>query len=129
MKTNTRLYILLALIFVAVTASGCNLRRAATDRDGDTVLDRDDDCPALWAAGGGQEGSGCPSGPEGDTDGDSVNDSTDLCPAFASGPSGVEGCPNGPDADADDDGVRDDVDQCPNDVGVISTQRQPGCPG
>lgn len=127
-KRHLLLFIVPALL---IMLAGCNFPpgRAQTDRDGDTVLDRNDDCPALWSSGGGIEGSGCPAGPEGDTDADGVNDGTDLCPAFAAGASGVDGCPNGPNADADNDGVRDDVDQCPEQVGVISTLRQPGCPG
>lgn len=129
MTKKSRLYVILCLFLVGVVTTGCNLGRANPDRDGDTIVDRQDDCPALWASAGGPDGSGCPNGPEADTDADGLNDAEDVCPAFAAGASGISGCPNGPNGDADNDGVRDDVDQCPNDVGVISSLQQPGCPG
>ncbi|HWB75334.1 MAG TPA: OmpA family protein [Nannocystaceae bacterium] len=73
------------------------------DRDGDGVLDPDDQCIDVP----GEKPTGCP--PEGDKDGDGFLDSKDACPEVA----GIapDGCPN---PDADNDGILVPDDQCPD---------------
>ena len=81
------------------------------DRDGDGVLDPDDQCVEVPQGPTPDPARrGCP---EGDRDGDGVLDTQDLCPTF---PRGDEpnperlGCP---DDDNDGDGVADHNDRCP----------------
>jgi outer membrane protein OmpA-like peptidoglycan-associated protein len=83
------------------------------DRDGDDVVDADDQCPD-------QKGlmpEGCPPPPDGDLDG--IVDEYDGCPAEA-GPKPT-GCP---DKDADHDCVPLPTDKCPGEPGILPD----GCP-
>lgn len=80
------------------------------DKDGDGVLNKDDDCPD---EAGPAENNGCPWP---DTDGDGVIDNDDACPTVKG--NSASGCP-----DADGDGVVDDKDECPNVAGTLN-----GCP-
>jgi outer membrane protein OmpA-like peptidoglycan-associated protein len=81
------------------------------DRDGDGVLDPDDQCVEVPQ--GPTPDPSRPGCPQGDRDGDGVLDAQDLCPTF---PRGDEpnperlGCP---DDDNDGDGVPDHSDRCP----------------
>jgi OOP family OmpA-OmpF porin len=74
------------------------------DRDGDGVLDTDDQCPDVP----GEKPSGCPA--PGDRDGDGFLDPDDKCPEEP----GIapDGCP---DPDPDKDGILGKDDQCPTD--------------
>ncbi len=83
------------------------------DRDGDGVLDADDQCPDVP----GDPPTGCP--PPEDSDGDGFTDDIDACPNEP----GVEpdGCPI---RDSDNDGFLDPDDQCPTEPGVAPD----GCP-
>ncbi|MEM9072052.1 MAG: OmpA family protein [Myxococcota bacterium] len=84
---------------------------APGDRDGDTFLDPDDECPddpedfdAF------EDEDGCPD--DQDSDGDGIPDSRDLCvaePEDADGRGDADGCP---DLDDDLDGVPDTQDAC-----------------
>jgi outer membrane protein OmpA-like peptidoglycan-associated protein len=83
------------------------------DRDGDEVVDADDQCPD-------QKGlmpEGCPPPPDGDRDG--IADEYDGCPAEA-GPKPT-GCP---DKDPDHDCVPLPADRCPAEPGIAPD----GCP-
>jgi outer membrane protein OmpA-like peptidoglycan-associated protein len=90
------------------------LRYAPTgrDADSDTVLDRDDACPAVPEDRDGfEDGDGCP---EPDNDGDRIPDERDRCrdePETVDGFQDTDGCP---DLDDDRDGVPDESDQCRN---------------
>ncbi|HEM60778.1 MAG TPA: hypothetical protein ENO24_00645, partial [Chloroflexi bacterium] len=107
-----------------------------TDRDGDGVADRADDCldePGSATAHGCPdgdrdgipdvddgcldepglpEGQGCPVPDEVDGDGDGVLGETDACPEEP-GPAWADGCP-----DADGDGIGDGEDACPDEPGL-----------
>lgn len=68
-------------------------RPALGDRDGDTVLDRDDYCPDLF----GNPPRGCPQVCIDDSDGDGLSDPTDKCPTEPESRNGFEdadGCPD-----------------------------------
>ncbi len=81
------------------------------DRDGDTFLDPDDECPDDPEDFDAYEDEdGCPD--DQDLDGDGIPDSRDLCPAEpedADGRGDEDGCP---DVDDDLDGVLDRDDAC-----------------
>lgn len=77
---------------------------APSDKDGDGVVDAQDDCPDV--AGIAKFG-GCP-----DTDGDGIKDSEDKCPKVA-GIAKFGGC-----ADTDGDGIQDSEDECPDVAGL-----------
>lgn len=83
------------------------------DRDGDGILDVDDDCPDVKGL---AKFKGCP-----DTDGDGIADKDDKCPTVA-GVAKYGGCPV---PDTDGDGINDDNDKCPTVKGVA---RYDGCP-
>lgn len=81
------------------------------DSDGDGVIDRKDQCPAVK---GSAKFNGCP-----DNDGDGIEDRYDACPNLA----GLElfnGCP-----DTDGDGIPDKDDECPRIIGILANK---GCP-
>ncbi|MDB4089539.1 OmpA family protein [Flavobacteriales bacterium] len=59
------------------------------DKDGDGILDKDDDCPTVR---GTKEFNGCP-----DSDGDGIRDMDDLCPS-TKGIAKYKGCPEMKDA-------------------------------
>ncbi len=83
------------------------------DRDGDGVVDDQDDCPdtpGLVAL------NGCP-----DRDGDGISDPKDSC-IDVPGVAKYHGCPV---PDRDGDGINDDEDKCPDVPGVARYQ---GCP-
>lgn len=81
------------------------------DKDGDGLEDRKDECPDLA---GPIELKGCP-----DSDGDGILDKDDRCPQLA-GTKEYLGCP-----DTDGDGLPDHEDNCPEEAGPVATR---GCP-
>ena len=92
-----------------------------TDKDGDGVLDRDDQCPSLP---GPAENRGCPVEAK-DRDGDGIVDSVDRCidqPEDKDGFQDADGCVDG---DNDNDGIADGQDKCRDIQGVVEYQ---GCP-
>jgi OmpA-OmpF porin, OOP family len=89
-----------------------------TDKDGDGVLDKDDQCPSLP---GPAENRGCPREAPKDRDHDGVLDADDKCPTEP-GPAQNSGCPV---VDADGDGILDAADKCPNEAGPMQNF---GCP-
>ncbi len=84
------------------------------DRDGDGLLDPDDQCPDVPENFNGfQDTDGCPDDP--DTDGDGLVDTRDSCPLDPEDRDQYlddDGCPEG---DNDADGVPDATDNCRND--------------
>ncbi|MGI5862346.1 MAG: OmpA family protein [Myxococcales bacterium] len=91
-----------------------------TDRDGDGVLDADDECIDVP---GPAENKGCPWP---DTDNDGVIDPEDQCPEVP-GPAENKGCPVI--RDTDGDGIPDDLDRCPVDPeDKDGFQDEDGCP-
>ena len=98
------------------------VRIEETDKDGDGVLDKDDQCPSLP---GPVENKGCPVEAPKDRDGDGVLDPNDKCidqPEDKDNFQDDDGCP---DPDNDNDGLMDSADKCPNEVGPIVNV---GCP-
>jgi outer membrane protein OmpA-like peptidoglycan-associated protein len=98
-----------------------------TDRDGDGVVDEDDQCPTVPA---GDEPDAARRGcPEGDRDGDGVRDRDDQCvdvPAGEHADPARRGCPI---ADRDQDGIVDANDQCPDTAqGDHPDPERAGCP-
>ncbi len=89
------------------------------DRDGDGILDADDDCPDVPGV---IEYRGCPVP---DQDGDGIPDDKDQCPAEPEDFDGFQDEDGCPDPDNDQDGILDTEDKCPNEPGVIEYQ---GCP-
>ncbi|MGV3625315.1 MAG: OmpA family protein [Archangium sp.] len=92
-----------------------------TDKDGDGVLDKDDQCPSLP---GPAENRGCPVEAK-DRDGDGIVDSVDRCidqPEDKDGFQDEDGCPE---PDNDNDGILDTADKCPNEAGPMQNL---GCP-
>ena len=93
--------------------------KTLTDRDGDGVWDRSDDCPDVP---GERSNKGCPEEPEfskNDFDRDGVNDENDLCP-YNFGYPAFQGC-----SDRDGDGVWDHLDACPT---IAGHPNKYGCP-
>jgi outer membrane protein OmpA-like peptidoglycan-associated protein len=91
---------------------------APSDRDGDGVIDDDDQCPDA----AGPAPDGCPPPP--DADGDGIDDARDACPSEPEDggkPSATDGCP---DRDKDGDGIEEPADQCPAEAGIAPS----GCP-
>ncbi len=83
---------------------------APSDRDGDGILDDQDQCPnEPEDFDGFQDEDGCP---DLDNDGDGILDGADRCP-LAYGPLENAGCPEVQAADSDGDGIPDDQDKCP----------------
>jgi OOP family OmpA-OmpF porin len=98
------------------------VRIEETDKDGDTVLDKDDKCPSLP---GPVENHGCPVEAPKDRDGDGILDSVDQCidqPEDKDGFQDEDGCPE---LDNDNDGILDTADKCPNEAGPMTNL---GCP-
>ena len=81
------------------------------DRDGDGILNRDDDCPDTPGL---PSLNGCP-----DSDLDGIRDLEDKCIDVPGIPA-LEGCP-----DTDNDGIQDNLDKCPELWGI---QKFEGCP-
>jgi OmpA-OmpF porin, OOP family len=103
-------------------------RAAPGDRDGDGILDPDDQCPDdPENYNGYQDQDGCPDDP--DTDGDGIPDSVDSCVLEAEDMDGYldeDGCPE---LDNDLDGIPDALDKCPNDPeDPDGFQDEDGCP-
>ncbi len=98
------------------------------DRDGDGLLDLDDNCPndpnpAQQDADGDDQGDVC----DPDDDGDGVNDDTDNCPALANTSQDdldEDGHGNACDPDLDGDGIANESDNCPN---VANPEQQDAC--
>ena len=93
-----------------------------TDKDGDTVLDKDDQCPSLP---GPVSNKGCPIEAPKDRDGDGILDPSDKCidqPEDMDGFQDEDGCPE---LDNDNDGILDAADKCPNEAGPMQNM---GCP-
>ncbi len=90
---------------------GLAFRFGNRDRDGDGILDKDDQCPDTPGV---AACNGCP-----DTDGDGVCDSSDKCPDTP-GLAACDGC-----GDSDGDGVCDANDDCPDTPGPADND---GCP-
>jgi OmpA-OmpF porin, OOP family len=96
------------------------------DRDRDTVLDFEDECPDVPGL---VSLRGCP--PPADRDGDGVLDDEDACPDTAgvrTEDPATNGCPP-PASDRDGDGVPDTDDACPDTPGVRTDDPATnGCP-
>ncbi len=93
-----------------------------TDKDGDGVLDKDDQCPSLP---GPVENKGCPVEAPKDRDGDGIVDAVDRCidqPEDIDQFQDEDGCPE---LDNDNDGILDTADKCPNEAGPMQNL---GCP-
>lgn len=93
-----------------------------TDKDGDTVLDKDDQCPSLP---GPVANQGCPVEAPKDRDGDGILDPSDKCidqPEDMDVFQDDDGCPE---PDNDNDGILDTADKCPNEAGPMANL---GCP-
>ncbi len=98
------------------------------DRDGDGILDPDDQCPDdPEDLDGFEDEDGCPE--DQDTDGDGISDTSDACvlvPEDADGYLDTDGCPE---PDNDLDGVLDGADRCPNEPeDPDGFQDEDGCP-
>jgi outer membrane protein OmpA-like peptidoglycan-associated protein len=93
-----------------------------TDKDGDGVLDKDDQCPSLP---GPPENRGCPVEAPKDRDGDGILDPVDQCPDTPEDFDGFQDEDGCPEVDNDGDGIIDGADKCPNEAGPMQNQ---GCP-
>ncbi|MBL8603649.1 MAG: OmpA family protein [Myxococcales bacterium] len=101
---------------------------APSDRDGDGVVDADDQCVDVPAGPTPDPNrQGCPAPTDRDSDG--VNDDNDQCPDVPQGDHpdpARNGCPI---ADQDHDGVLDSDDQCPTEPqGATPDPARRGCP-
>jgi len=98
------------------------------DRDGDGLLDLDDNCPNDPNSGqedldGDDQGDVC----DPDDDGDGVDDENDNCPALANTSQDdldEDGQGNTCDPDVDGDGIANESDNCPN---VANPEQQEAC--
>ncbi len=93
-----------------------------TDKDGDGVLDKDDQCPSLP---GPPENKGCPIEAPKDRDHDGIPDNVDKCPDQPEDMDGFQDEDGCPDPDNDNDGILDTADKCPNEAGPMTNF---GCP-
>lgn len=91
--------------------AGIIFKFGGSDRDGDGIYDKDDECPDTFGL---AQFNGCP-----DTDGDGIPDHKDECPDVA-GTAEFNGCP-----DTDGDGIPDHKDECPE---VAGLKQFNGCP-
>ena len=98
-----------------------------TDRDGDDVPDKDDNCPEVAEdVDGFEDADGCP---DEDNDNDGVLDVDDPCPDDAEDTDQFEDDDGCPEADNDQDGVLDGDDQCPIEAeDHDGFEEQDGCP-
>jgi outer membrane protein OmpA-like peptidoglycan-associated protein len=89
----------------------------ASDRDGDGIVDPDDQCPDQPEDKQAPDPvDGCPLVVNGDKDGDGIADDKDKCvdqPEDLDGFEDDDGCP---DPDNDGDGILDAADKCPSDA-------------
>ncbi len=102
---------------------------APGDRDGDGILDPDDECvDQPEDVDTYQDEDGCP---DPDNDGDGILDSSDECPLEPETVNGVDdadGCPDEV-GDQDGDGILDNVDECPTDAEDMDEfEDENGCP-
>jgi OmpA-OmpF porin, OOP family len=95
--------------------AGLSSLKGCPDSDKDGIADKEDKCPSEYGL---AKYGGCPI-PDSDKDG--INDENDKCPTVA-GVARYDGCPV-PDSDAD--GINDEEDKCPAVPGVVSNA---GCP-
>lgn len=99
------------------------LGEAVGDRDGDGIMDHDDECPdEPEDQDSFEDPNGCP---DPDNDQDGILDDPDQCPLEAEDRDSFEDEDGCPDPDNDQDGILDDPDQCPLEPGVPEHQ---GCP-
>jgi outer membrane protein OmpA-like peptidoglycan-associated protein len=98
-----------------------------SDRDGDGILDLDDQCPDQPEDKDGfQDADGCP---DPDNDGDGLPDGQDQCPDQPEDLDGFQDEDGCPDPDNDGDGILDVDDGCPNEAEDKDGFRdEDGCP-
>lgn len=90
---------------------------SASDRDGDGIVDSEDQCPdEKEDLDGFEDGDGCP---DTDNDKDGIPDEEDRCPNQPGTPE-YQGCP-----DSDGDEIPDSEDKCPDEPGFPELD---GCP-
>jgi large repetitive protein len=99
----------------------------ADDRDGDGILDADDQCPDdPEDVDGFEDEDGCP---DPDNDQDGILDKDDQCPMDPEDIDGFEDEDGCPDPDNDQDGILDVNDLCPNDAEDFDKfEDTDGCP-
>jgi outer membrane protein OmpA-like peptidoglycan-associated protein len=110
-----------ARVIFRIAYAPIRVEKKPTDRDGDGVLDKDDQCPD-------EKGSaalnGCP-----DRDDDGVIDSKDMCPDTPAGAHPDPAKPGCPILDQDHDGIPDAEDKCPTvPAGERPDPLKKGCP-
>jgi outer membrane protein OmpA-like peptidoglycan-associated protein len=100
---------------------------SSRDRDGDGIMDRDDQCPDLAEDFDGfADTDGCP---DLDNDGDGIPDVNDDCPNQAEDFDGFQDTDGCPDPDNDGDGIMDKDDRCPTQAEVFNQfEDTDGCP-
>ncbi|RMH40376.1 MAG: OmpA family protein [Deltaproteobacteria bacterium] len=100
---------------------------APSDRDGDGIVDPQDECPDdPEDKDGFQDADGCPD-PDNDVDG--ILDADDKCPNDAEDADGFEDGDGCPEDDNDGDGLADAIDQCPNEAeDADGFEDDDGCP-
>lgn len=98
-----------------------------TDRDGDGIMDDDDECPDdPEDKDGFQDEDGCP---DTDNDNDGILDKADACPNDPEDKDDFEDEDGCPESDNDKDGLADEIDQCPNDPeDMDGFEDDDGCP-
>ena len=97
------------------------------DRDGDGILDGDDECPdSAETVNNFKDEDGCP---EGDRDRDGIWDSEDQCPDDPEDLDNFMDSDGCPDRDNDNDGIPDASDKCPDDPEDMDGDEDfDGCP-
>jgi len=97
------------------------------DKDGDGILNKDDQCPNdPEDMDGFKDTDGCP---DLDNDNDGIPDLTDQSPNEAEDIDGFQDDDGIPDSDNDNDGIPDDSDECPNEAETINGyEDEDGCP-
>ncbi len=97
------------------------------DRDGDGVVDPEDQCPDdPEDADGYEDADGCP---ESDNDADGLLDADDSCPVDPEDKDDFEDEDGCPDLDNDSDGIPDEADQCLLEAEVLNgVDDEDGCP-
>ncbi|MFW5921291.1 MAG: OmpA family protein, partial [Polyangiales bacterium] len=98
-----------------------------SDRDGDGILDPDDECPdEPEDVDGFEDEDGCP---DPDNDEDGILDEDDECPLEPEDVDGFEDEDGCPDPDNDGDGILDVDDECPDEPEVVNgVDDEDGCP-
>lgn len=101
---------------------------APGDRDGDGIIDEEDECPDVPEDRDGHEDrDGCPETE--DTDRDGLNDVDDVCPLEAEDADGYEDQDGCPEPDDDLDGIIDGGDHCPREPeDMDGFEDADGCP-